>query len=161
MAYTTKEMMIRIMGEDYYELTQSDLSETGEDTEMVLEIIDEAESIMDMYVSFLYDSDDLVNSDWVKRKSTWLACHLLSRRKGNPGNFADEYYETIDQLERMQAGELRIPGIARYEGIPAAMQTPIIDQRYRANKLRVDGAYSTDTTIGKPFYNPASLYEWH
>lgn len=158
--YTDEEALIRLMGEEYFDLVQSDLYDSGQDDEMVVDTIDEAESIIDMHLSFTYAELDLRSSTWVRRKATWIAAYLLSRRRGNPGNFMDGYMDAIDYLERVKEGEFQIPGIPRSEGVPAVGQTLIVDNRFRSNKLRVDQSYSTEKTGDNPFYDPFQLYEW-
>lgn len=159
--YTSEEALVRLMGEEYYNLVQSDLYDSGTDDEMVAEMIDEAEAIIDMHLSFTYSELDMRSSTWVQRKATWIAAYLLSRRRGNPGNFLDEYMEALDYLERVKEGEFQIPGIPRSEGVPVVGQTLIVDNRFRSNKLRVDQSYSTVRDADHPFYDPFQLYEWY
>jgi phage gp36-like protein len=160
MAYTTREKIQRLMGEDYERLVLQSLTELGQDETFVDEIIAEVDGTINMYAGNVYAAADLLTSPWVQRKATWMACHLLSRSKGNPGNFLDEYDEAMEQLERILAGNLQIPGIARLEGAPATMQTPMVDNRFRGYRDRIDTEHSTQSTPGQRDAVPISLYDW-
>jgi DNA-directed RNA polymerase subunit H (RpoH/RPB5) len=161
MAYTTKEKVIRIMGQGYYKLAQSDLAEINQDDTMINELIAEVDDLINMYCSFQYRAEDLATSAWLTRQATWMVAHRLSRRKGNPGNFIDENDEAMEMLERIRMGDLQLPNLSRYEGAPAAAQTPVNDNRLRGNKTRVDVEASTELASGqRPVFNPLGYLDW-
>ena len=69
----------------------------------------EATDIVNQYAVNYYDVTQLKESRIVARWTAWIACTILSRRRGNPGQFTDEYDNIIRELELVATGQRFIP----------------------------------------------------
>ena len=58
-------------------------------------VIQDATDECNEYLLHIYDAVDLNESRVVRRWCSLIACHILSRRRGNPGQFNDEYDRII------------------------------------------------------------------
>jgi len=87
----------------------------------------------------------LVNSYWIRRRATWIACYYISQRRGNPSQFNERYLEIIEELEKVQLGLIQIPEIATSAKLIPAMDNLTVDNRHGLHKLRVQVPLSTDT----------------
>ncbi len=85
-----------------------------------------------------YDPDSLVGSRWVRRRVSYMACHDLSQRRGNPALFCEKMEKIEAELERLRAGRLMIPGAVPAESMSPAMANITIDHRYWHRQNRVD-----------------------
>lgn len=128
-----------------------DRSETVSASEETLleECIEEATDIFNAYLLPFYTDTNLALSRWVRRRCSYVACYLLSQRRGNPAQFADRYAAILEEIQRIAKG----PGI---NGNPHIPRIPVrqdnrpslsnlkIDNRYRRSKIRTD----TNTAAG-------------
>jgi hypothetical protein len=105
-------------------------------------------------------TSDLVNSYWIRRRATWIACYYISQRRGNPAQFSERYAEIIDELEQVHLGFLQVPELPTSAKLTPAMDNVIVDMRYPLSKLRVQVPLSTDTPAATML--PAYLipFEW-
>jgi hypothetical protein len=145
-AYTSQAEIERIMSKKSAELYVDDIG-TGiaDEPEIWDDAINQATDTINIYAQAFYAEEILFTSSWVRRVATWIAAHLISRRRGNPGVYAEEYYEYLALLERIRKGEIQIPSIAqKATSIPSGTNYTI-DDRYSSNKLRVQENTSVET----------------
>lgn len=79
------------------------------------DVIDDASATIDEYCLLLYTAANLALSRWVKHRCADIATGLLCERRGNgvPDGIARKWDRTIAALERVQAGILPVPDIAK------------------------------------------------
>ena len=156
--YTSRAEIERIFSEGGVSLRVDDL---GVDEALMLdEVIGEATDMINFYCSMNYDEIELESSYLVHRWATWMACYLLSQRRGNPSLFADKYEETIALLEEVYKHIRIIPRLATRENLTPAMSNIHIDDRFRTHKIRVHPTISTGGTYGKQDLSPRFPFEW-
>lgn len=96
-------------------------NEADEDT-LLEDILREATDIVNQYAMNYYQVAELAESRVVTRWTAYIAAHLLSRRRGNPAQFNDEYDMIIEQLGMVASGQRFIPRLK-----PAADFLPEVD----------------------------------
>lgn len=159
MAYTTQAEIQGLFSQVGVMIRLDDLDPPG--FKNALEgFIDEATGIIDQYAQYFYDPADLANSTWVRRRCTWIACFLLSQRKGNPALFFRRYEEILDELERVKIGDLMIPGLPTSADLTPAMSNLTVDERFHVRKLRVHTSISAGGTSSRQDIAPFLPYEW-
>ena len=144
--YTSKNEMSSIFGSLGVTLHADDdddgVNNANEDElidDVVLDATDEANNFL------LHHYTDVVlsASKWVRRRTSWIGCHLLSRRRGNGPMFTDEYDRTIDEFTMSMNEHLWIPRATPRDDFAPAMSNITIDHRFRRRKIRVDRFTST------------------
>lgn len=134
------------------------LDDDGNDTVSAAELVrlttyarNYATGRINMYCLGRYDAADLATSWVVNEWATYIACHWLSRRRGNPALFKDEYDEAISELKQIKAGQLNLEELAeRNPGWPSWSNTRV-DFRYPLKKIRVERPISEQSpTSGLP-----------
>jgi phage gp36-like protein len=118
------------------------------ETALLDEVIADASDVCREYLQEIYEEDELSANRWVKRHCSWIACHLLSRRRGNPGQFTEEYDRAIEKFNLVRRGRLFVPGAAPRGNLGPRMANQIVDLRYFRKKLRTQ----TQTSVS-PHYN--------
>ena len=111
------------------------------------EIIERATSRVNEYLLPRYAPATLSLLPRVREITTFIACHLLSRRRGNEPLYDDEVAESIETLERYREGSLYIN--APLQGPRAVTQSFVTDNRYFRNPVRVLTHSSTDTVANQ------------
>lgn len=101
-----------------------------------------------------YSEDSLSENVWVREQATYVACYLLSIRRGNPSLYSDLYAQAMEYLEMVRDGLLD-PGIPSKSRV--AVQTPMLDSRFLETK-RLNPMASTRILPGQkvprfPFNN--------
>ena len=149
---TSQVEMQRLFSSVGVNLRLDDLAST---VEAIDEIVVSASQTVESYLLQKYDTVNLISSPWVRRRATVLACHELSLRRGNPGQFYEWYNQIMEELKAfLESGNTPIiPGvIVRAQEVPTA-STYIVDDRYRYQKLRVVRQQSTKPYPGQPGYD--------
>jgi len=157
--YTSRAEMQRVLGASGIDLRSDDLG-GSEDSSMIDEVTGEATEMINFYAGLNYDEKDLETSFIVRRWATWIACYLLSQRRGNPALFSDKYEETIALLEEVYKFNRIIPRLPTREDLTPAMSNLHIDDRFRTHKIRVHPTISTGGTYGKQDLSPRFPFEW-
>ena len=123
------------------------------------EIIQDATGTINQYLEKMYNPVDMQSSPWVRRRATYLATYHLTKRRGDPGLYGDDYGRIIEELMEASEGIIQIPGLAYSSGMLAVMQNPLVDQRFNRSKSRVAASISTDTSGREPltYWLP---FEW-
>lgn len=124
------------------------------------QVAGDVEDVIDQYCQHFYLDDDLKNSPWVRRRASWLFCYFLSMRRGNAAIFQNRYNEIIDELERVAAGRLLIPGLPYRADMTPALSNLVVDERFYISKIRVQPSISTGGTSGRQALSPVIPYEW-
>ncbi len=110
---------------------------------VINQFIRDAEQTVLVRISRFFDPLDMVNSDWICSRTTWIAAHYISKRRGNEHYFEDMYDEAIRELDAMATGELppdiNIP--LRAYTYPS-MSNLTIDERHGVAKIRVRSTIS-------------------
>ena len=156
--YTTRAEMERIFGESGVSLRADDLG--SDQATMLDEIIGEATEMVNYHCGLTYEEVDLNDSYLARRWATWIACYLLSQRRGNPSVFADKYEEVLTMLAEVADFTRIIPRLATREDLTPAMANLHIDDRFRTHKIRVHPTISTGGTYGKQDLSPRFPFEW-
>jgi phage gp36-like protein len=158
--YTSRDEIVRIFGASGVNFRGDDLRNSRGETDMMNEIIGEATEMINFYCGMNYAEVDLNDSYLVRRWATWIACHLLSQRRGNPAMFVDKYEETLRLLEEVYKFNRIIPRLPTREDLTPAMSNLHIDDRFRTHKIRVHPTISTGGTYGKQDLSPRFPFEW-
>jgi len=109
----------------------------------VQDCIDEATDTINQYAMEWYEESRLVNSLWVRRRATVIACWLLSQRRGNPGQFEERVSQITLELEKVLKGDLRIPRLPMRADFTPGVSNYRVDDRYLVRKTRVEPQIST------------------
>ena len=128
--YTTRDEMDSVYSEFGVQTRVDDLYSDKGSVAYLDDIIDDATEIINQYLAPRYLEEDLYRSRWVRRRCTWIACHLLSLRRGNPRQFTRIYDDTIVNLERCMRGEFNVPRLALRSVFEPTFSNLVIDYRY-------------------------------
>jgi len=147
--YTSKSEMSSIWGSLGVTLHADDdddgVNDSNEEAlidDVVLDATDEANN----FLLHHYTDVVLAASKWVRRRTSWIGCHLLSRRRGNGPTFTDEFDRIIDEFTASMEERLWIPRLTPRDDFSPAMSNLDIDYRYRRRKIRVIRLTSTGGT---------------
>lgn len=116
---------------------------TQAEEEALNRIIVEATETINEYVLQFYAPADLYRSHWVRRRASYLACHLLSIRQAESPQYQANYEQIIAELEAVADLKRRIPGIVCDAGHLPVLSNLVVDSRYDSTKLRVNHDSST------------------
>lgn len=159
--FTSREEMERVYSTIGVTLRADDLSESGDKsnhTKMLWEVVNAATETVNSYTLKYYNPSALVNSPWIRRRATIIACYYLSMRRANGTQFTREFQLIIAELEKFLGP--KPPLIPGPDGNPVPVRTSmiptvssyIIDDRLRYEKLRVRQQYSTKPYPGQKGY---------
>lgn len=156
-SFTSQEEIARVYSNIGVDLRLDDLSDADAD-DMMDEIVAAATATIAAYTLKWYDSDKLVNSDWVRRRATIIGCYYLSSRRANGTQFYQEYQRILQELELFLKPQP--PIIPNNDGYPVPVRSSqiptvsayIVDDRLRRRKLRVNKDYSTKQYPGQYGY---------
>lgn len=111
-------------------------------------IILNATELINQYLYLYYDPLVLTDNRWTRMVCTWIACYLLSKRRGNPELFTTEYEQYIETLKLIAKG----PGVNGNPLVPRAAlrfdlrpshSNIVIDDHYTQSKIRVQETTSS------------------
>lgn len=90
-------------------------------------IINQASERVFLYLRTKFAETDVAVNVWAREQATYIACYLISIRRGNPSLYTDMYAQALIDLEHVRDGMLNpgIPSKAR-----AVVQTPMLDSRF-------------------------------
>ena len=114
----------------------------------------EATDVVNSYVLQRYTADQMNNNRWIRRQTSWIACYLLSIRRGNPAQFVAKYQEALIFLQGVAEGtrplfdENGTPVPVRSDLAPAHSNL-VVDDRYTRRKIRVQDTSSSGGTHGQ------------
>jgi len=156
-AYTSEAEIKRVISTSGFDLRVDDLADT---LDAITDIVEEATDMVNFYCGLHYNESDLETSPLVRRWTTWVACYLLSQRRGNPAIFADRMGEVLALLEEVSRHDRIIPRLPTREDLTPAMSNVHIDDKFRTHKIRVHPTISTGGTYGKQDLSPRFPFEW-
>lgn len=154
--YTTRKEMERLFSNRATVLRIDDMNTVDQD-EYFLELIEDASDIINSHIENVYDYADLANSRWTRIRATWIACYLLSQRRGNPAQYLSRYQEILEELEKVRLGIIDIPGLAKRDHNQPVMSNLHVDPRYPVRSLRVIETIST-TNVSHPDQDKAYIW---
>jgi len=129
--------------------SDDDVTPQSDVEERICAVIQDATDEMNIHLLHRYEDTVLATSRWVRRKAAIIACYFASRRRGNPGQFADEYDRIMAQLDRIRKGRDFIPRLpTRFDPRPTVANM-VVDRRYRNTSIRVDQESSSPNVIGE------------
>jgi hypothetical protein len=96
----------------------------------------------------------LVNNRWVRRTTSWIACYILSMRRGNPKQFVAKYQEALIHLLAISEGHRPIfdengNPVPVSSDLAPAHSNLAVDDRWVRRKLRVQRETSSGGQSGK------------
>ena len=133
---------------------QDDVAESG----VWDDIVNEATDTVNLYLEKWYEPSDMAENLWVRRAATWVGAHLLSLRRGDPGNYFDRYERIIAVLQEIWEGKRQVPRLAQRADTSPAMSNLRVDQRFAVKKIRVQESISTGGTSSRQDLD--SQYPW-
>lgn len=143
--YTSKAEIESLLSFSGVDVRLDDLGE-ADMIQTILEIAEEATDVVNEHCLGRYKSTDMVDSRWVHSAATWIACYLLSQRRGNPALFSDRYQQIITRLEDVQRRRKHIPRLGTREDLTPAVSNVRVDDRFIKAKVRVERSISTGGT---------------
>lgn len=156
--FTTEELIVALYAQKGFDNILDDVTGTDQ-TDVLAQFIADAEQTVIVRLSQFYEPTDLCDNQWVRSRTTWIAAHLISHRRGNEHYFEDLYTQAMNELDAMATGEL--PPLTdipfRRDGI-ATMSNFVMDDRFAIGKLRVRQNISVGATY--PGQQVAFSYSW-
>lgn len=89
------------------------LDEISDPLDPLIYAIEDATDTINQYCLLRYTAEELAANRWVRKRATILACQSLSGRRGNPQQFAPQAERVLDELERVQSGNLDVPRLPK------------------------------------------------
>lgn len=133
--------------------------------QLVTDAIWEATDTINEVCLHFYTAEVLETSAWVRRRASYLAAHILGRRRGNPSVYCDEVEKLLGkggELERIRNGLLHIPRMAKRDDFTPKMSNVVVDMNHSQAKLRVlDGTSvgkASDAEQDKDYYGSGGFY---
>lgn len=140
--YTTEAEIQRIWSPQGV-LLRTDADEDGvSDDGVITDAVYDATDTVNLYCETWYSPNDMAENQWVRRNATWIAAHLISLLRGDPGYYHARYERCIEFLERVNEGKLQIPRLPFRFDMQPAMSNLRVDQRYTTKKIRVQPSTS-------------------
>jgi hypothetical protein len=109
--FTTIDEITDIFSQDAVDLRTDDLTDPIISAAAMARLIADATNIIYQYTWLIYNVTDLSNSDWVRTRASYIACYLVSMRRGNPGQYIDRYNSILEELKLIMSRDLYIPGL--------------------------------------------------
>lgn len=149
---TSREEMERVFSTVGIDLRVLDVEDVNDQDSLIDEIVDWASETLESYTLKHYDTVELVNSKWARRRATILACYYLSQRKGNAPQFVAEAKRVMEDLTAVNENKIMIPdAIVAVADVPA-ISSFRVDDRYVINKQRTVRSQSTQPYVGQQAY---------
>lgn len=135
--FTNADNIKALYGANGYDNILDDLS-AGDIDEIISQVIFDAEQTIIVRLNRFYTNSALANSAWVKSRATWIAAHLLSKRRGNEHYFADNYEDALRELDGIASGEINpLVDIPTRDTIIPSMSNVYVDEMFVSAKIRV------------------------
>ncbi len=98
-----------------------------------------------------YPEATLPDSLWVRRRVSYIVCHLLSLRKGNPAQYCAMYERYLQAFEEVRTGRKFIPRLAPKADFAPTMSNLVVTHWHIAQKIRVSSMNSEGAEDQKQF----------
>lgn len=119
---------------------------TGQDaTDFWTEICVAASDTVRMYLN-LFEQTQLINNYWVRMRATWIGAFYLSQRRANAEQYQGMYDKAIEELEKVQKGQLVPPRLTYSAANRPAMSNLQVDDRFYGNPVRVSSNDNVGTS---------------
>jgi len=156
--YSSQAEVYRMLGEVATDLLSDDVSR--DDRSFIWqEILGSATSTIDLYLHQFHKPTALTNSNFVRRRATTLAAHLISSRRGNAPLFSDQVDRIYSELDELRSGRLTLPGVEEIGFFGPLVRNYELETYRRYHPLRVESSTSTgdryageDTSWEYPFW---------
>lgn len=143
LGFTNVDNVKALYGSTGYTNILDDLA-AGDIDEIMSQIIFDAEQTIIVRLNKFHTNAALANSNWVKSRATWIAAHLLSKRRGNEHYFADLYEDALRELDGIASGEINpLVDIPTRDTIIPSMSNVYVDEMFISAKIRVRQNIST------------------
>ena len=134
--FTDEAKIAGIYGQQGVDYILDDVS-APQDGYVLNQIIRDAEQTVIVRLP-MFAPADLAGNDWVESRTTWIAAHLLSKRRGNEHYFEDLYDSALRELEAIATGEIAPPvEIPLRDNTYPAMSNIMINEKFNVTKVRV------------------------
>jgi phage gp36-like protein len=140
--YTTREEIERTFSTEGASLHTDDLPPLDD---FWTELCERASAKVNLFLGSRYRAIDLASHQQIRKIATYIALYYLSKRRGNPHLYGDDYNESITELGLIRDGDLYID-LPLKSGERAMMQNVLIDNRYAFEPMRV----LPDSTVVRP-----------
>ena len=119
--------------------------------EVINRIVSQATERVMMYLRSQFTFEAISLNPWVREQATYIACHQLSIRRGNPSLYSALFEQAMMELALVRDGLLSIDAASSSR---AVVQTPMLDNR-GFYPQRFDPELSTRTLPGQRSSRPA------
>jgi len=143
--YTTQEEIVDIFSTEGSDLHVDDILDPPE---FWVKLCERATSRVNQYLLGLFSAENLSSHVRVREITTYIACYILSIRRGNPALYRGEYEDALNDLEQIKTGNLYLD-LPRRQSHRVVMQNPIIDNRFVRNPNRVEPLSATNLIGGQ------------
>lgn len=160
--FTSVTEMSRLFSQEAVDVRTDDvdpIEEADELQDLYNELIDRATYRCKSILNKIFADADLYRHPWVREKATIVACYLLSIRRGNPSQYADQFYEAIEEMQALVDGDLVLEDLPRAGFAAIVMQNVHVDNRFPYSPIRVDIINSTKT-VGTEFLQYFVPFAW-
>ncbi len=125
---------------------------TANDEQFLIDALIEASDEGYMRLQVRYDDDVLADSLWVRRRASYIACHILSTRKGNPAQYCAQYERYLKDFDKVaKGGEYFIPRVKPRANFQPTMSNMAITHWHGVAKIRVLTTVSEGPEDGRQF----------
>jgi len=128
--YTSFDEMTAIFSEDGVNLRINDNPESGLDS-----IFEEATDEVNLYLQGLYLATALVDNRYVRRVTSYFACHHLSMRQGNAAQYESKVEKFLKELQDIKDGIKFIPRLAFTKEQRPTVTNTTIDHRHLSARI--------------------------
>lgn len=156
--YTSPAEIERLLGFVGVSAYADDTGEGEEESGVVQDAIEEATDTINVYLEQWYHPSDMANNKWIRRKATYLAAYILTRRRGNPGMYEEEYQRITSLLEDIRLGRKQVPRLPWRSDFTPAVDNVVVDHRFMVDKVRVQQQISSTGTPARPI-DPTQVYD--
>jgi hypothetical protein len=136
--------VLRIMGDYAIDLLLEDVGRGG-NAIVWNEVLEEATETTDMYTTQFYNPATHRTNKWLRRKTTVLAAHLISQRRGNNPLFNSRVDRVYEEFALIASGGFHIPNSIPRGRFAPVVRNYTIQNRMQRHPQRVDTTKSTGT----------------
>jgi phage gp36-like protein len=158
--YTTAAEIVRVLGQRAVDALVDDNGDGAGESGVLTSAIEEATDTINFYCYSFHTEQVLANNLLVRRWATYLACHILTQRRGNAGNYASVAERIVAKLELVHSGRYQIPRAPVRADCSPSMSNYVIDDRAYKRKLRVDRDVSTGPSTARQFPDVVSTTDF-
>jgi len=150
--YTSQSEMESIFSAVAVMLRSDDPNDAESDpTDILTDVVEEATDICNEYLLPRYEASILNESKWVRRRCSYIACKLLSERRGNAGQFTSRYEEIIRSFERVRKGQMQIPRQATRSNYQPKHSNIVVDDRVYPTEDKLQDVEDLETRYRWPY----------